>query len=76
MTETTPTHIVPVLITSSRPRRATNVGSSRGPPGAWLLGHVPSTEGGHRIAEIAADSATARSLEINLEMPCLPVSLR
>ena len=46
------------------------------PPGPWLLGHVPWTEAEHRIAAIAADALTARSLEVSVGTPCLLVERR
>lgn len=46
------------------------------PPGPWLLGHVPWTEAEHRIGAIAADTMTARVLEISLGLPCLLVERR
>ena len=47
-----------------------------GPPGPWLLGHVPWTQAEHRIAAVAADALTARNLEISVGVPCLLVERR
>lgn len=43
------------------------------PPGRWLLAHVPWTEAEHRIAAVAADTATAASLDIAPGAACLVV---
>lgn len=46
------------------------------PPSTWLVAHVAWTEAEHRIAAIAADTATARALEIISGAPCLLVERR
>jgi len=44
------------------------------PPGSWLLEQIPWTEAKHVIRAIAADTATARLLEMQKGEPCLVLS--
>jgi GntR family histidine utilization transcriptional repressor len=44
------------------------------PPGSWLLEQIPWTEARHVIRAIAADTVTARLLEMQKGEPCLVLS--
>ena len=44
------------------------------PPGSWLLEQVPWSEARHVIKAVAADSATARLLDMQKGEPCLVLS--
>lgn len=55
---------------------ATKADFSNEPPGPWLLGHVPWTEAEQRISAIAAETLTAKWLEIDVGGPCLLVERR
>ena len=47
-----------------------------GPPGAWLVAHVPWTEAEHRISAIAAETGVARALQVAGGSACLLVERR
>lgn len=46
------------------------------PPGSWLVAKVPFTEGEHRIRAEAADSETARQIDVAAGTACLVIERR
>jgi len=53
--------------------QAEAVDFAREAPGTWLLGHVPWSDGRHRISAVAAIPAIARRLGLASGAPCLQV---
>ncbi len=47
-----------------------------GPPGGWLLAHMPWTEAEHRISAVGADTETATHLGLVDGAPCLRLERR
>lgn len=50
---------------------AATVDFSDEPPGTWLLGHIPWTEGKHRVAAITPEPQVQRHLALDTAQACL-----
>ena len=46
------------------------------PPGTWLLGHVPWTDGEHSVRAISADDLMARQLRVSPGTACMSIARR
>lgn len=64
------------LINLKNVPEAAKVEFSEEPPGSWLLGHVAWSQAENRITALAADRASAKSLNIEVGTTCLSIERR